>query len=267
MIDLMDDLYISWQTINPDSFFLRQANTWNYAAYEKNIFAFLTRAYEKGKCAARIYLSIMLNWHVPKLMRALMLDGFSSLLGQDEIDLKNALGRMYDATRKLAGEDLGTLRERVIKDIRRGSVKIHLFKDCFLHIVQFHNWGGLLSGRNSSLYKIPTEKGACWLMLHGPQILADGSVALCCLDAEGRSSVGSVKTGNLSHILRTPTYSEIYEGFKQGDGIHDYCKKCKGLLRQRLFFRNVLFSLEEKTARLGKKVWRGIRKRVMEESD
>jgi len=254
LIDRVDALYISWQTINGNSFALRRANDWDYAAYENNIIEYLKRVVKINACSPEIYLSIMLNAHLPKLMRALMADRFDSLLNQDELQLMKVLERMHYAIREIRGENLSTLQKRIIADIRKGIVKIHLLNNIFFHIGQLHEWGGLLLETSDSFCKLPTEQGTCRLMLAGPQIMADGNVALCCIDAEGCTKIGSVENEKLSNVLRAKAYSESYNGFKQGVVFQEYCKKCKGLWRHRSLFRNILFFLEDQSACLGERL-------------
>ena len=88
-------------------------------------------------------------------------------------------------------------------------------KICYKH---FHN------GRKFSQY-FPVEKSICGTERLG--ILADGTVACCCIDYDGLTNLGNAFTEDLFAILNRG--KKIIEGLHNTGELHfDICKRCLG---------------------------------------
>ncbi len=57
-------------------------------------------------------------------------------------------------------------------------------------------------------------------------ILVDGSVVLCCLDNQGRTSFGNIYTTDLKDILINPDYLKSIQGFNDNKALHPLCATC-----------------------------------------
>ena len=57
-------------------------------------------------------------------------------------------------------------------------------------------------------------------------VLCDGTVVPCCLDADGRIPLGSLKEKPLSEILKTARYINLIRGFEQHRLTEDLCRSC-----------------------------------------
>ena len=72
----------------------------------------------------------------------------------------------------------------------------------------------------------PIEKGRCHALSRQIAILADGTVAPCCLDSEGAIALGNLFSEELSDILGGDVAQKIKKGFNSCKMIHPVCQKC-----------------------------------------
>ena len=57
-------------------------------------------------------------------------------------------------------------------------------------------------------------------------ILCDGTVIICCLDANGESNLGNIFETNLENILNSDKYKNIITSFQNNKCLLEICKKC-----------------------------------------
>jgi len=62
-------------------------------------------------------------------------------------------------------------------------------------------------------------------------VLADGTVAPCCLDADGRLALGNIFTQSLADILSGPRARRMLEGFGHQRLVEPLCRRCSYRLR------------------------------------
>lgn len=70
------------------------------------------------------------------------------------------------------------------------------------------------------------EKGYCYGLRDQIGILVDGTVIPCCLDGEGKISLGNIFELKLSEILSSERATKIYDGFSNRVVVEEMCKKC-----------------------------------------
>lgn len=66
----------------------------------------------------------------------------------------------------------------------------------------------------------------CLGLLDQFAILVDGTVTICCLDAEGRASLGNVHDTGLAAILDSPAAHAIRDGFRRRIAVAELCRHC-----------------------------------------
>lgn len=76
------------------------------------------------------------------------------------------------------------------------------------------------SANNSDIH------GYCYAANNMLAILADGTVSICCLDANGEINVGNIFYQSLDHILNSDTYHNIINNFNNNKCSEMLCKKC-----------------------------------------
>ncbi|MGY5239811.1 radical SAM/SPASM domain-containing protein [Clostridium tertium] len=57
-------------------------------------------------------------------------------------------------------------------------------------------------------------------------ILLDGTVVPCCLDSEGKISLGNIFEQSLEQIITSERARNIYDGFSRRRAVEDLCKRC-----------------------------------------
>lgn len=70
------------------------------------------------------------------------------------------------------------------------------------------------------------DKGYCYGLRDQIGILVDGTVIPCCLDGEGKISLGNIYDIKLSEILSGERARKIYDGFSKRMVTEDMCKRC-----------------------------------------
>ncbi len=167
----IDSLFISWQTLNKDSFLSRGVEL-DYEEFKDKILNFT----KKNKGKTEINISIMIARRDKLLKKSLMGKNFKHLLNQNI----NKIIKNFKLSSK-------QIHETSLKD------KFKLGNNLFLNIDEFMDWGGQLSGYSKNFKRKPTDKGNCGIMSDGPLILANRDVSICCVDYDGNVTVDSTK--------------------------------------------------------------------------
>ena len=68
--------------------------------------------------------------------------------------------------------------------------------------------------------------GTCHALETHVGILHDGRVVACCLDHEGKITLGHIHEQNLDEILKGPLALSLLEGFQKRELRHPLCQKC-----------------------------------------
>lgn len=108
-------------------------------------------------------------------------------------------------------------------DVRnRKSVKVR--KRLYLHFDTEFVWPSLdlpMLGKQGSCYGLSSHFG----------ILADGTVVPCCLDKEGKISLGNANEETIESILRSNRAQAILDGFRQKKLTESLCQRCQYIER------------------------------------
>jgi radical SAM protein with 4Fe4S-binding SPASM domain len=70
------------------------------------------------------------------------------------------------------------------------------------------------------------NKGYCYGLRDQIGILVDGTVIPCCLDGEGKISLGNIFKTRLSEIISGERATRIYNGFSRRVVVEEMCRKC-----------------------------------------
>ena len=68
--------------------------------------------------------------------------------------------------------------------------------------------------------------GTCHALETHVGILHDGRVVACCLDHEGKITLGDIRKQEMDEILKSPLALSMREGFQKRELRHPLCKKC-----------------------------------------
>lgn len=97
--------------------------------------------------------------------------------------------------------------------------RIRLGKYLFLTLSKDFNWIDALS-------KNFNQKKTCYGVISQIGFLADGRVVPCCIDCEGKISLGDINTQSLDEILSSSLARNIQDGFQKGIAYHLQCQIC-----------------------------------------
>ncbi len=68
--------------------------------------------------------------------------------------------------------------------------------------------------------------GTCLALKDHLAILVDGSVVPCCLDNDGKITLGNIFHNSLKEIMATPLFLRLQKGFQDNKRIHPLCEHC-----------------------------------------
>lgn len=77
------------------------------------------------------------------------------------------------------------------------------------------------------------EKIHCYGLSDQIGVLCDGTVIPCCIDCDGKISLGNLKYDTMEDILSSDKAKKLTEGFNKSTAVFDLCKHC-GFARTRL---------------------------------
>ena len=75
---------------------------------------------------------------------------------------------------------------------------------------------------------VEVNRGYCFGMRDHFGILYSGDVVLCCVDFDGKTSIGNLKESSLLDILSGSRLKKIMSGFATGRLVEPYCRHCLG---------------------------------------
>ena len=90
----------------------------------------------------------------------------------------------------------------------------------YLHQDSRFEWPGEGASR------VTDAKGTCHALETHVGILHDGRVVACCLDYQGKITLGRIQEQDLDEILKSPLALNMREGFEKHELRHPLCQKC-----------------------------------------
>ena len=219
----LDQINISLQTPDEDSFALRQAGRLTAEEYFQNILNFISLLIQnKGETTIKLHL---LN---SKDRRLLVTPLDQGGIATQIPDLHSALAQWTKKLYGLEGAQNRIREERVLERIKRVSLRkwnvLEVYPRIFLETYILDNWG-------NTLIQKPIKRarfGYCPAIADHFSILWNGDLVLCCRDFDGHTAVGNLCHQELPNILNSPDLISILKGFQRFRVIHPYCQSCLG---------------------------------------
>jgi|GEM_PF-1661756 len=90
------------------------------------------------------------------------------------------------------------------------------------------DWGNAFTSKR--IY--PTKIGFCGLALNNIGILNNGEVTICCVDYDGKTSLGNIRYDSLGSLLSSKKAETIREGYKKNKIVDPICQRCFGSARR-----------------------------------
>jgi MoaA/NifB/PqqE/SkfB family radical SAM enzyme len=93
-----------------------------------------------------------------------------------------------------------------------------------IYIQMLGDWGNAFAARK--IY--PSKIGFCGYALKNIGILNNGEVTICCVDYDGKTSLGNLNDSDLASILMSERACLIRNGFKRLRLVDPHCQRCIG---------------------------------------
>lgn len=127
---------------------------------------------------------------------------------------------------KVMGKDLSS--DGAIKELKRMNLNyprlLRIDDRVTIFIQPMADWGNAFTSRKV----LPAKIGTCGYAFTNIGILRSGEVTMCCVDYDGNTSLGNIKTQSLSDILSSERVMEIRDGYSKMRVTHEYCQRCLG---------------------------------------
>lgn len=219
----IDQINISLQTPDEESFSQRRADVLTAEEYFQNILSFISLLIQnKSDTTIKIHL---LNLKSRGLLVTPMDRGE---LMKHTPDLHNALAQWTREIYSLVGARDHPREERVLERIKKASLNkwnvLEIYPHIFLETYILDNWGNVLVQKPIKRARF----GYCPAIADHFSILWNGDLALCCRDFDGHTIVGNLWQQELHDILNSSELISIISKFQRFQVIHPYCQKCLG---------------------------------------
>jgi MoaA/NifB/PqqE/SkfB family radical SAM enzyme len=213
---------ISLQTPDPESFHATRGGRVPFEAYREGLLDLL------AACASRpvppiFKIRIMTTRFAGKMKQKLGIPDFmgsSALLRRTVLEWTD---RVYERL-GLAPIPREIVMGRIAKIGIHGWNVIEISPRIFIETYILTDWGNAFAED----HVVEASRGYCFGMRDHFAVLYSGDVVLCCIDFDGRTSLGNLKESSLLEILQSPRLKQIMEGFQRGALLEPHCRRCLG---------------------------------------
>jgi hypothetical protein len=207
------DLYqidISLQTPDSESFQATRGTRMDFETYRAGLFDLLTA------CAARptqpiFKIRIMTTKFAGKMKQKL---GIPDFMGSTA-DLRKTILEWTELVYQSLGLSMEN-RDRIVAKINKIGIHgwnvIEIRPKIFIETYVLTDWGNAFADGDI----VEANRGHCFGMRDHFAILHNGDVVLCCVDFDGKTSIGNIESTPLLEILQSPELEEIMDGFAKG---------------------------------------------------
>jgi MoaA/NifB/PqqE/SkfB family radical SAM enzyme len=213
---------ISLQSPDQESFRATRGTVIDFDAYRKRLLDLL------AACARRpsvpiFKIRIMTTRFAGRMRKEL---GIPDFLGSNEALRRTVIewtDLIYDRL-NLDPIDRGRMLKQVGRIGIFGWNVIEISPKIFIETYLLTDWGNTFTSDGV----IDAGHGFCFGMRDHFAILYTGDVVLCCIDFDGKTSLGNLNEKPLTEILRSRELEEIVKGFRRGRLVHPHCRRCLG---------------------------------------
>ena len=107
----------------------------------------------------------------------------------------------------------------VLSELIKSSLQLKISDQVYLNMAQKFDWP--MEDREAL-----GEQVFCYGLRDQIGILVDGTVVPCCLDSEGKISLGNIYEQPFAQIIQSERANKIYEGFSKRIAVEELCKRC-----------------------------------------
>jgi MoaA/NifB/PqqE/SkfB family radical SAM enzyme len=213
---------ISVQTPDAASFAATRGSRMDFGKYRNGLLDLLAAC--QARPAPPIFKIRMMTTRFAGKMRHHL--GIPDFMGSSRV-LRTMVLEWAEAVYQRLGLDsarLHRMRERVKKIRIHGWNVIEIAPKIFVETYVLTDWGNAFL--NDRL--VEANHGYCFGMRDHFAILYTGDVVLCCVDFDGKTSLGNLNDAPLVDILRSPELEGIMQGFRSSRLVHPHCRRCLG---------------------------------------
>lgn len=219
----LQQIDISLQTPDESSFSLRRSPAISFDSYVDGLMRFFSSYMRAGKDTTikfRFLNSRFCSANMAKKMQSMSINASNKALRET---FKTWASRVYDAL-GVDGAQRETALGRGSKLVSYQWNVVEIYPKVFFETYILSDW----EDRSCDARVRDAWAGYCFGMRDHFAVLHNGDVVLCCMDFNGRTTMGNLNTASLEEILAGPEVGRIMEGFRRFRFVHPYCRKCQG---------------------------------------
>jgi MoaA/NifB/PqqE/SkfB family radical SAM enzyme len=127
-----------------------------------------------------------------------------------------------------AAAGLDVDEERLLALLERTSLgqprTLRLDPRLAVQVLMLGDWGNAFT----SAAVHPPPIAYCGYALRRVGVLSTGEVTMCCVDTEGRTALGNLRTDSLADLLDSPRARAARQGFRRLRAVDAQCRRCLG---------------------------------------
>ncbi len=231
----LDNLFFSLQIMDEEAYRERLdgKNKQTFKEYLDNLKVIIS-THIRNNPQTKLRISIMGNWYLPH----------KNILGLRYFNLSTDLLRDFIEPIFSLIESESSLKKKSLK-LSLDDIKIPRFYEndreywildnLSLVLKEANGWANSMDASDDYVL-IPAKKGFCVAQKNMFEIFADGTVCLCCLDYDAKTTLGKLTLGGnerLVDILFEGRGKQIKDSFDKGNIILPFCQRCLGKRRHK----------------------------------
>lgn len=222
---IIDQINISFQTPDPESFRLRKAKGLDFYTYKTQVLDFINTlkfAHPNSKIKMH-FLNTRFAGNLKRFMNGIEVIHNNRILRDT---LKAWVEDIYGLPNLSHNHGL---KKKVVSNldsviIYRWNV-LEVYPGIYFETYHLDSWGNSFS-KKEVVYK--SNIGYCSGLGDHFGILWNGDFVLCCKDFDGNTVMGNVKEKGIMGMLKSNEVIRILDGFRRYRIVHSYCKICLG---------------------------------------
>ncbi len=221
----VDQINISLQTPDEDSFGTRNAKGTSYEEYRHGIIeAIKILRSEGGKTTIKVhFLVTKFNKQVREAVGSL------DIINDTET-LRRVFSNWVKQIYQIPGMPDSGAEGRVLSALSKITINrwnvLEIVPGIFFETYLLDSWGNTFSKEKAHI--VESGFGYCPAVTDHFGILWNGDFVLCCKDFDGKTRIGNVAESSLTDLLNSEAVCSVVEGFKKFRVVHPRCRTCLG---------------------------------------
>jgi hypothetical protein len=225
----IDTLCLSYQTPDKNSFQARRTKV-SFDEYFNKLKEIISFARDNTHKTTRIEIHILQSLY--NYLNVEIVNDY----GLIESSIMQLCDILYSKPHNSPGRKFNRkLVNKAIKNFQRGKQYLDTFEiqigpGIYAVLKRANTWANCLIPDGCEVK--PEERGSCNFFNNTLGILWDGKCTVCCQDFDGSIYVGDAASMTIKDIITGDRLTYMRERNKNGELYNDYCKICRGAIRQ-----------------------------------